>query len=79
MEDYSAYIDYYINGVRIDVLSINTDYGFTVLAEIDNNKYYLGEGSADISAAILAYQLFTGKTLSPEERAKIIELNSEEY
>lgn len=72
---YKNYTSYKILNVDVNIISDQTDYGRNTVAEISDKYFYLGTLSDDILAAVFAWELFSGKKVSDEEFATILDNN----
>lgn len=72
---YKNYTVYKILNVDVNLISDQTDYGIHSVAEINDKYFYLGPQSDNILAAIFAWELFSGRTISDEEFAQSLDDN----
>jgi len=75
MDNYNEYKAFDVLGEIVEVISFETDYGISTVAEINGVNYYLGDMSWDVGAAIEAWKLANGRPLTDKEFTKVIEEN----
>lgn len=73
---YKDYDTFFILGDEVNLISAHTDYGFSTVAEIKDQFYYMGELFPDITAAILAWQEINNKQLTAEQISNTISDNN---
>lgn len=69
---YRDYASFTVLGTEINVIAGDT----SVVAEIGDKYYYVGEVIPNIDAAILAWQQANGRSLTKEEFNKVLADNS---
>ena len=72
---YKNYITFSILKDQVNLISNETDYGTSTVAEIKDVYYYLGDMEPTLGAALIAWQSLN-KDLSNEELEKVINQNS---
>lgn len=75
MDNYNEYKTFYVLDEIVEVISFETDYGVSTVAEINGVNCYLGDMDWDISAAISAWQMVNGRHLTDDEFIKTIKEN----
>jgi hypothetical protein len=75
VENYNEYKAFDVLGEIVEVISFDTDYGISTVAEINGINYYLGDMDWDISAAIAAWQIANDRCLTDKEFIKVIKEN----
>lgn len=75
MDNYNEYKAFDILGEIVEVISFDTDYGVSTVAEINGVNYYLGDMDWDIGSAIEAWKLVNNRPLTDEEFIKVIKEN----
>lgn len=73
---YKDYLEFIIMNDKVNIISDETDYGRSTVAEINNQYYYLGDDSASLAAAILAWQDIKGRELTNDELSQVLKDNS---
>jgi len=76
MQEFNNFTTYNVLGIKISIVSFETDYGINTVAEINNHYHYLGNVDTDVYAAILTYQDINNKFLSDEEFDKVLKDNA---
>lgn len=64
---YKDYFTFTVLGQEINLILNETDYGQSIVAEINDKYYYLGDDKPNIGAAILAWQQVNGRDLNDDE------------
>lgn len=72
---YKDYIVFTILGQEVNLISSDTVYGQSTVAEIDNHYYYLGIESPTLGAAVMAWHDLHQRDLTNEELDQIISDN----
>jgi hypothetical protein len=75
MENYNEYKTFYVLDEIVEIISFDTDYGVSTVAEINGHNYYLGDMEWDIGAAIMAWQIANDRYLTDDEFTKTIKEN----
>lgn len=74
---YKDYITFNILGEELNIISNETDYGRSTVAELNGQFYYLGDEPNDLETALFAWQDMQNKILSLEEFEEILKNNQE--
>ena len=69
---YNDCVAFLVMGQEVNMISDETDYGLSTVAEIDNQYIYLGQCLPDIKNAILAWQDFNDKEVTQQEMHQIL-------
>lgn len=69
---YKDYTSYIIYDTKINIISNDTDYGRSTVAEINDKFYYLGDEDNDITTAIEIWQNINDKKLSAEQIVEVL-------
>jgi len=72
MLEYKGYVTFIILEREINIISDEMVYGRNTVAEIDGNLYYLGNKSPNISTAIFAWQKYSNRELTADERYQVM-------
>lgn len=73
---YKDYISFSILQDEVILICSDTAYGRNTVAEINDQRYYLGDEQPTLGAACLAWQAIKGRDLSDNEMHKILADNS---
>ena len=57
---------------KINIISDETDYGLSTVAEIDFNYHYLGPEFPDVFSAIIAYEQYFSIRLTDDEYEEVL-------
>jgi hypothetical protein len=69
---YKDYITFIILGDEVNLISNETSYGRSTVAEINNKYYYLDDEVPLISTALFAWQELNNKQLNSEELHQVM-------
>ena len=75
-ELYKDYTQYVVLGNIVNLISNETDYGTSTVAEINDLYYHLGDENISLSVAIMAYCKVNDKSITDDELLKILEENN---
>ena len=64
---YKDYSTFSILDQEINLILNETDYGQSIVAEVNNKYYYLGNEKPNIGTAIIAWQQVNGRDLNDDE------------
>lgn len=67
MSEYNTTIAYHVMGLKIELFSDQTAYGWSAIAEVNNEYYRLGDRLINLQTAVHVWELINNKKLSPEE------------
>jgi hypothetical protein len=72
MEVYKNYVVFTILGEEINIISDETCYGRSTIAEIDGHYHYLDNELPTVASAIFAYQEVYNRDLTNEELRQVM-------
>ena len=75
MIEYKDYVVFKVLGEEINLISSETAYGRSTVAEINDQFYYLDDELPAIASAIFAWQEVNNRELTVEELHQIMEDN----
>lgn len=67
MNEYNTTIAYHVIGLKIELFSDHTAYGWSTIAEVNNEYYRLGDRLINLQTAVHVWELINDKKLSDEE------------
>lgn len=73
---YKDYITFIVLGQEINLITGDTDYGSSTVAEINNKYYYLGETIPNLDTAIKGWHQANSRTLTVDEFNQVINDNN---
>jgi hypothetical protein len=69
---YKDYVTFQVLGLEINLISNETEYGRSTVAEMPDHYHYLGNEQPTIAAAIFAWQEVNGRELTEEELRQVM-------
>ena len=78
MTIYNNFITFKILNIDINIISDQTNYGTNTVAEINDKYFYLGNQDPNVLAAIFAWEIFSGKSISDKDFAQALEDNQDD-
>lgn len=72
---YKDYVTFIILGEEINLISSETAYGRSTIAEINDEYHYLDNELPSIAAAVFAWQELNDRDLSNEKLSQVMEDN----
>lgn len=69
---YKDYVSFVVLGEEINLISNETEYGQSTVAEIASSFHYLGNETPDINLAIWAWEEMNGRLLTNDELDKTL-------
>jgi len=69
---YKDYVTFTLMGKEINLISNETVYGLSTVAEINNHYQYMGNEPPNVATAIYAWQEVNGRDLTNEELRQVM-------
>ncbi len=69
---YKDYVTFTVMGKEINLISNETAYGRSTVAELDNRFHYMDDEPPNVATAIFAWQEVNGRDLTNEEIRQVM-------
>ena len=69
---YKDYVTFTVLGQEVNLISSETDYGTSTVAEVNERYHYLGNEPPSVLAAVWAWQKINGRELTNEELNQVM-------
>ncbi len=69
---YKDYVTFTIMGKDINLISDETEYGLSTVAEIDGHYQYMDNEPSNVATAVFAWQEVNGRDLTSEELHQVM-------